>query len=306
MAKQTAGILGGFNGKVGPVIGYVWRGRWCMRARPRKVHNPRTEAQQAHRMQFRDMVQTASQLTAALRYGMRQASLEQGLTEGNLFVRMNKDCFSAEGVDYTRLLLSSGPLAPVAFAPATVDERGVMRVEFEKNPLRLRASSEDKVWVVAYCPELKQLVIASPVERRVRRVATALPDEWAGREFHVWGFVTDYKQRASECQYIALAEIGEGQAAGLGTEGGGRAAGLVAGGRERTEGLAEIGEEQNKAYTKHDGYETFDDISDGNGGLRGGVGAAGDGLGLAGRREDGDADTRGRGAGGAGADDGRR
>ena len=273
MAKQTAGILGGFNGKVGPVIGYVWRGRWCMRARPRKVHNPRTEAQQAHRMQFRDMVQTASQLTAALRYGMRQASLEQGLTEGNLFVRMNKDCFSAEGVDYTRLLLSSGPLAPVAFAPATVDERGVMRVEFEKNPLRLRASSEDKVWVVAYCPELKQLVIASPVERRVRRVATALPDEWAGREFHVWGFVTDYKQRASECQYIALAEIGEGQ---------------------------------NKAYTKHDGYETFDDISDGNGGLRGGVGAAGDGLGLEGRREDGDADTRGRGTGGTGADDGRR
>lgn len=273
MAKQTAGILGGFNGKVGPVIGYVWRGRWCMRARPRKVHNPRTEAQQAHRMQFRDMVQTASQLTAALRYGMRQVSLEQGLTEGNLFVRMNKDCFSAEGVDYTRLLLSSGPLAPVAFAPATVDERGVMRVEFEKNPLRLRASSEDKVWVVAYCPELKQLVIASPVERRVRRVATALPDEWAGREFHVWGFVTDYKQRASECQYIALAEIGDGQ---------------------------------NKAYTKHDGYETFDDISDGNGGLRGGVGAAGDGLGLAGRCEDGDADTRGRGAGGTGADDGRR
>ena len=284
MAKQTAGILGGFNGKVGPVIGYVWRGRWCMRARPRKVHNPRTEAQQAHRMQFRDMVQTASQLTAALRYGMRQASLEQGLTEGNLFVRMNKDCFSAEGVDYTRLLLSSGPLAPVAFAPATVDERGVMRVEFEKNPLRLRASSEDKVWVVAYCPELKQLVIASPVERRVRRVATALPDEWAGREFHVWGFVTDYKQRASECQYIALAETGEGL----------------------TTTLAAIGEEQNKAYTKHDGYETFDDISDGNGGLRGGVGAAGDGLGLEGRREDGDADTRGRGAGGAGADDGRR
>lgn len=284
MAKQTAGILGGFNGKVGPVIGYVWRGRWCMRARPRKVHNPRTEAQQAHRMQFRDMVQTASQLTAALRYGMRQASLEQGLTEGNLFVRMNKDCFTSQGIDYKRLLLSSGPLAPVAFAPATVDERGVMRVEFEKNPLRLRASSEDKVWVVAYCPELKQLVIASPVERRVRRVAMALPDEWAGREFHVWGFVTDYKQRASECQYIALAEIGEGQATGL----------------------AASGEEQNKAYTKHDGYETFDDISDGNGGLRGGVGAAGDGLGLEGRREDGDADTRGRGAGGAGADDGCR
>lgn len=284
MAKQTAGILGGFNGTVGPVIGYEWRGRWCMRARPRKVHNPQTEAQQAHRMQFRDMVQTASQLTAALRYGMRQASLEQGLTEGNLFVRMNKDCFSSRGIDYTRLLLSSGPLAPVAFAPAAVDERGVLRVEFEKNPLRIRASAEDKVWVVAFCPGLKQLVIASPVERRLRRVAMALPDEWAGREYHVWGFVTDYKQRASECQYIALAETGEGL----------------------TTTLAASGGEQNKANTKHDGYETFGNTSNSIDGLHGGVGAASDGLGLEGRREDGDPDTRGRGAGGSGADDGRR
>jgi hypothetical protein len=272
MAKQTAGILGGFNGKVGPVIGYVWRGRWCMRARPRKVHNPRTEAQQAHRMQFRDMVQTASQLTAALRYGMRQASLEQGLTEGNLFVRMNKDCFSAEGVDYTRLLLSSGPLAPVAFAPATVDERGVMRVEFEKNPLRLRASSEDKVYVAAYCPELGQLVMAAPALRRSKRVVMALPDEWAGREFHLWGFVQDYQLRASECQYIPLAETG-GEGDGNNTE--------------------------------NFDYETDNSVFSGRGGMVGGMVPTGDGFGLEGRREDGDLDTLGRGAGGTGGDAGR-
>lgn len=273
MAKQTAGILGGFNGMVGPVIGYQWRGRWCMRARPRTVHNPRTEAQQAHRMQFRDMVQLAGRLTGALRYGMRQESLNQGLTEGNLFVRTNKDCFTTQGVEYERLALSCGPVAPVAFGPARVDEQGVLRVEFEKNPLRVRASADDRVMVVAYCPELKQLVMAAPVARRSRHVALALPDEWMEREFHVWGFTMDDHQRASECQYIALA--------------------------------ASDGEENENLMENND-YEKDNSVYHGRGSMDLGLGAKGVGLSMEGRREDGDADTRGCGAGGSGADHGQR
>ena len=44
MAKQRNGINDAFRGSVGTVIGYEWRGQWCMRARPRYVHNPRTAA----------------------------------------------------------------------------------------------------------------------------------------------------------------------------------------------------------------------------------------------------------------------
>ena len=44
MAKQRNGINDAFRGSVGTVIGYEWRGQWCMRARPRYVHNPRTVA----------------------------------------------------------------------------------------------------------------------------------------------------------------------------------------------------------------------------------------------------------------------
>ena len=46
MAKQHYGINGGYRGAVGTVIGYEWNGRWCLRSRPRRVHNPRTERQQ--------------------------------------------------------------------------------------------------------------------------------------------------------------------------------------------------------------------------------------------------------------------
>ena len=46
MAKQTNGTLGGFVGKLGPVVGYRWKNVWCVRSQSRIVNNPRTEAQQ--------------------------------------------------------------------------------------------------------------------------------------------------------------------------------------------------------------------------------------------------------------------
>ena len=48
MAKQTAGYLGGFSGKLGTAVGYMWNGKWCLRAHNPMVHNPRTEAQTEH------------------------------------------------------------------------------------------------------------------------------------------------------------------------------------------------------------------------------------------------------------------
>ena len=206
MAKQSYGILDGYRGSIGPVIGYQWRGKWCLRARPRRVRNPRTEAQQEHRMVFRDMVQLASRLKHVLRDGLYTASTEEHMTEGNLFVKTNKDCFTPAGVDYRQLQLSLGPVAPVAFTSAVLDEAGVLHVEFERNPLHQRADGDDAVHVYAYCPALQKGVQSAAVQRRSRRLSLALPDEWAGLEVHCYGFVTDYAKRASETEYIDIME----------------------------------------------------------------------------------------------------
>lgn len=40
MAKQRFGINDAYRGSVGTVIGYQWRGQWCLRAKPRFVKNP--------------------------------------------------------------------------------------------------------------------------------------------------------------------------------------------------------------------------------------------------------------------------
>lgn len=206
MAKQSYGILDGYRGTVGTVIGYQWRGRWCLRARPRQVRNPRTEAQQEHRMLFRDMVQLAGRMKQALRAGLYAASMEEQMTECNLFVKINKERFTPQGVRYAELEVSRGPVAPVAFTRVEVDERMTLHTEFEKNPLHMRADAEDEVRVYAYCPALQDGRLSAPVYRRSRRLDMVLPDEWAGLEVYFYGFVTDYQKRASATLYLPLSD----------------------------------------------------------------------------------------------------
>ena len=119
MAKQRNGINDAFRGSVGTVIGYEWRGQWCMRARPRYVHNPRTAAQQDNRLLFKRVVELTSQLRGVLRRGMRAQSLAMHITEANLFTKSNKGLFrlDAEGrleTEWAQVLVADGPVVPVA------------------------------------------------------------------------------------------------------------------------------------------------------------------------------------------------
>jgi len=202
MAKIEQGYMGGFVGKLGPAVGYHWRGKWCVRALPRTVHNPRTEAQQAHRMQFREMVQLAGRFRAAINTGLRQLAYDHGMTECNMFVHRNHRLLSSEGLDYSRLEVSHGPVAPVGFAPATVDAQMVLRVEFEKNPLRQRADGEDSVVLFVYCVDHRCGLRTQAVPRKEGRVEVALPTQWQGAELHVYGFVVDRHGRTSNTLYV--------------------------------------------------------------------------------------------------------
>ena len=53
MGKFRNGILGGFQGKVGTVIGSTWRGEDIMRALPKKVAKRPTELQLLQRIKFK-------------------------------------------------------------------------------------------------------------------------------------------------------------------------------------------------------------------------------------------------------------
>lgn len=214
MAKIENGYMGGFVGKLGPAVGYLWRGKWCVRSLQPSARNPRTEAQQRHRMMFKEEVQLAGYMNWVLRKTLDALALEEHMTACNYFVSRNQHAFSwvddALSVDWPSLVLSEGPVAPVGFGTPSVEEGNVLSVSFEKNPLHLSSDPFDHVQLYVYCPEMRSGFLSAPVYRRDRRIAVALPDEYRGREVLVWGMVEDAAGRWSETLYIGGGILEEG------------------------------------------------------------------------------------------------
>ena len=202
MAKQRYGINDAYRGTVGTVIGYQWRGRWCLRARPRQVRNPRTAGQRAARGLFSLVSQLASHFAPVLRIGLHGEAVKAHRTECNHFMSVNNPCFTLEGgrlaVDYEGLVIAQGPVAPVGFGVPTAAEGRTVVVPFEKNPQHLRADGDDQVYLYAWCAALDEGVLSVPSCRRCRRAEITLPAHWAGNEVYLYGFVKDYAGRASD------------------------------------------------------------------------------------------------------------
>lgn len=211
MAIVPNGITGPFIGRVGTVVGYMWKGRNCMRSYVAHIHYPNTAEQQLERNWFVNMVRFASSARQALKLGLREKAAAAGMTEGNFFVMMNKAFFvRSDGqvnVDYSRLKIASGSAADVYFHPARFEENEVVTVDFEKNSMSLRASGDDSVYLYIYAPGLGEGCLSAPAPRRSKKVSVSLPQWWAGQEVHVYGFVVDKEGRPSLSTYVGVGRV---------------------------------------------------------------------------------------------------
>ena len=209
MAKQQNGYLGGFAGRLGTAVGYQWNGKWCLRRMPTQMTNQRTVKQMEHRQAFKEQVQLAACMRSAVLAGLTAEARSLGMTSYNLFVHLNQQAFSmVEGgmqTDWRMLRLSIGPLAPVAFGAATIDEHNTLDVSFEANPMHMRADGNDLVRLYAYCPELGRGYMTAPVYRRSKHISAALPDEFEGKELQLYGFVQNNIGVCSDSYYIEQA-----------------------------------------------------------------------------------------------------
>ena len=86
MGKIKQGILGGFKGKVGTVIGASWNGFAYMRGLPQSVKNPKTAAQQAQRAFFKEVQDLVGQLSYEQLLFLFP-NTEQGMSRRNALVK---------------------------------------------------------------------------------------------------------------------------------------------------------------------------------------------------------------------------
>ena len=86
MGKIKQGILGGFKGKVGTVIGASWNGIAYMKGLPQSQKDPKTAAQVAQRSFFREVQDLVGQLTAE-QLAFLFPSSPSGMTRRNAIVQ---------------------------------------------------------------------------------------------------------------------------------------------------------------------------------------------------------------------------
>ena len=95
MGKIKQGILGGFRGTVGTVVGSSWNGVAYMKGKPQSVRNPRTDAQVQQREFFKKVQALVAQLTDE-QLASLFPSVTRGMTRRNMLTRQISAC-----ADYT-------------------------------------------------------------------------------------------------------------------------------------------------------------------------------------------------------------
>ena len=96
MGKIKQGILGGFRGKVGTVIGASWNGISYMRGLAQSHKNPKTAAQTKQRGFFREVLDIASQFSDEQMKFLFPEGIS-GMTRHNVLVRQLTAVAAVEG-----------------------------------------------------------------------------------------------------------------------------------------------------------------------------------------------------------------
>ncbi|WP_332025431.1 DUF6266 family protein [Kaistella sp.] len=190
MGKLHKGILGGFSGTVGTVVGCNWRGKDIIRSRPKSSGKTPTEAQLLQRMKFRLVVGFLTPLQ----------SIQQQFFAGNSGVksRMNQavSYHIREAVEvlngepslvYNKVLITKGDLASPQNAEVGPAAGGMLNFIWEDNSGQANAAADDVFCTVIFCEELGIFSLYDSAATRTDLVAEqAVPNSMTGKSVHVY------------------------------------------------------------------------------------------------------------------------
>lgn len=216
MGKINQGILDGFNGKVGTVVGYKVHGKKVMRAYVDKVKDPRTAKQLDARLRFKTLAALAVGFLAAGKQGLDSIAKSCRHTVANSLMRINQGAVHAEGgvaeVEYSELVCSQGPLPQVSFSAASFEEPLKVSVDFAPNSDTPGADADDDVYLFVYEPLSAQGLLSAPVKRSTGAVEMRMPSTWSGLTVHVYGFAIgagrDNTGKRSRSAFVGTGNVG--------------------------------------------------------------------------------------------------
>ena len=208
MGYLNEGILGGITGKVGTVVGGTWRGIDYIRSKGR-IQRDRipTENQQMQQAKFRMAAAFFATMVDLVEFGFREFAVKMtGRNSAMSYALENAITGQHPNwqLDYSRVLVTRGSKVPNADAPAaTATAPGAINFQWTDNTGTGRALADDKVVLVAHCPEKASTIYK--VSDTVRSAEAAVLDVtfFGGMVVHCWiSFTSADKSRVGSSEYL--------------------------------------------------------------------------------------------------------
>lgn len=194
MAKLALGILGGFSGAVGTVVGSVnKKGDDIIRARSKRSRPANTAGQVKQQTKFGLVNGTLQGLNPVIKIGLKQIAGAKNMTPFNYasaYALSNALTGTDEQpeLDYTKLLLSQGGLNRISGASATKTAEGVQFVWSDKVE-GLIGELTDYVTLVVYNADNSELCFsAGQYLRKDKKGLLPLPYSESGDRLYCYLF----------------------------------------------------------------------------------------------------------------------
>jgi len=212
MGKIKQGVIGGFSGMVGNVIGASWKGIAYMRIRPTSVANPKTEAQLDQRMRFTVTLRFLQPLTQFLKIGFKNYAVKMSPFNNAMsynLLNAIQGTYPNYTIDYPSALVTRGNLSPALNQAAASTVAGTVLFTWDDNSDEADASPLDKNLLVVCNPEKNQAVYFNQLGTRADGTqSVTVPHSFSGDLVHCYiGFITVDGKLLSNSKYAGAITV---------------------------------------------------------------------------------------------------
>ncbi|MDY0091032.1 MAG: DUF6266 family protein [Flavobacteriaceae bacterium] len=212
MATYEKGILGPFSGKVGTVVGANWRGKNIMRSRPKKSNRPPTEAQQLQRERFTAVSRFLNPIKGLLNryFGQKMGFRSRYNMATSYHIKEATEWVNEEWeIIFNKVMISKGVLQGLHNPTVDPQLNNQLKLEWSDNSGQGMAKGDDRLLMIAYCPNLDLYeVFENSALREDREVVLSFNSHFQGLEVHCWAsFVNSEQKVSASSSYLGEFEL---------------------------------------------------------------------------------------------------
>lgn len=201
MATIKKGILGGFSGTVGTVVGSTWRGMDIIKSRPKTSRSNPTPLQLMQREKFALAIKFQNSLRAmqSRLYG-ENAGVKSRVNLAASYLL--KEVIAYENGQakllMDKVIVTKGTLTGFQNLTVTPAAAQTLNFTWEDNSSQIMAKATDIFCTAVYEEESAEFVIREgPEQRPTTNAAVVLPAPWSGKTVHIYAFYQTFEQDAA-------------------------------------------------------------------------------------------------------------